>query len=85
MGITEIDQLYILQNDMKMFETGNFEDKNEVVDCPIEKLRYGRLNENEDPRFLWGYRNLTAKHVKCLVFHGTASGLGKNLEPRVYR
>ncbi|XP_043280500.1 GDP-fucose protein O-fucosyltransferase 2 isoform X2 [Venturia canescens] len=85
MGITEIDQVYILQNDLKMFQTGNFKDKNEVIDCPDEKARYRRIGRNEDSRLFWGYKNLTARNVNCLLFHGTASGLQKNLEPEVYR
>lgn len=63
-----------------MFETGDFEDKNQIVECDPalsgSKMFVGGL---------WGYSNLTARDIKCLIFHGSISGLEKNLYPEIYR
>lgn len=63
----------MLKNDEEMFRSGNFEDKNQLVDC-----------DTEYPNRYWGYSNVTAGEIKCLIFHGTASGLEQNLYPEIY-
>ena len=82
---TVIDRVYILENDMKMFKTGNFKDKNELTRCPDKMLRFRRMKDGEFSGYFWGYANVTARDVGCLVFHGTASQLQQNLEPRTHR
>lgn len=66
-----------------MFKTGKFEDKNEVVDCTYERLRYHKLGQTYTGPF-WDYHNITVKDVKCLKFHGVVSDLYQNLKPIQY-
>ncbi|XP_046479920.1 GDP-fucose protein O-fucosyltransferase 2 isoform X1 [Neodiprion pinetum] len=80
-----IDRVYILQNDEKMFETGNFDDKNQLVNCTPDALRkYQASSSGNYGAKFWGYSNVTANEVKCLVYHGTMSGLEENLYPDIY-
>ncbi|EZA49132.1 hypothetical protein DMN91_005200 [Ooceraea biroi] len=81
----ELDCVYILQHDQEMFKTGKFEDKNEVVDCARDSLRYYKLEQHSYAGPFWDYRNVTARDVKCLKFHGTASDLYRNLMPTRYK
>ncbi|XP_074107565.1 O-fucosyltransferase 2 isoform X2 [Cotesia typhae] len=69
-----LDKVFVLQNDPKMFETGDFKDKNEIVEC--NKVILNR-------RLFWGYNNITANEIICIKFHGTASELVVNLNPSV--
>ncbi|XP_076627644.1 O-fucosyltransferase 2 [Colletes latitarsis] len=82
---TQIDMVYILQNDEEMFKTGKFEDKNEIVECTDESLRYSKLEPEKHKGYFWGYRNVTSKAVKCIKFHGMISDLQRNLQPEIYR
>lgn len=68
-----------------MFRTGRFEDKNEVVDCNHDSLSYYKLGQHLYTGPFWGYRNITAQDVKCIIFHGMASDLYQNLKPTQYR
>jgi len=68
-----------------MFRTGRFEDKNEVVDCNYDSLRYYKLKQHLYTGPFWGYHNITAQDVKCITFHGMASDLYQNLKPTQYR
>lgn len=81
-----LDKVYVLENDPKMFESGDFREKNVIKSCKNSRIRY-KKNENDDKfnGYFWGYYNITAKDVKCVTFHGSASHLVKNLEPAVYR
>ncbi|XP_014471925.1 PREDICTED: GDP-fucose protein O-fucosyltransferase 2 isoform X2 [Dinoponera quadriceps] len=81
----QVDCVYNLQNDDEMFETGKFEDKNEETDCSRDSLPYHKLDHQTYDGPFWGYRNITAKKVKCLKFHGVASDLYQNLRPTQYR
>ncbi|KAL0102567.1 hypothetical protein PUN28_018099 [Cardiocondyla obscurior] len=81
----QLDCLYILQNDEEMFKTGKFEDKNELIDCNINSLRYHKLENHLYAGSFWGYYNITARDVKCLKFHGMAYDLAQNLMPKRYR
>lgn len=69
-----MDKVFVLQNDPKMFETGDFKDKNKIVEC--NKVILNR-------RLFWGYNNITANEIICIEFHGTASQLVVNLNPSV--
>ncbi|XP_044591061.1 GDP-fucose protein O-fucosyltransferase 2 isoform X1 [Cotesia glomerata] len=69
-----VDKVFVLQNDPKMFETGDFKDKNKIVEC--NKVRLNR-------ELFWGYNNITANEIICIEFHGTASQLVVNLNPSV--
>ncbi|KAG5311928.1 OFUT2 fucosyltransferase, partial [Pseudoatta argentina] len=86
-GNTEVqlDRLYILQNDEEMFKTGKFENKNELIDCDHNSLRYHKLKQYMYTGPFWGYSNITARDVKCLKFHGIAQDLSQNLMPTRYR
>ncbi|KAL6262215.1 hypothetical protein P5V15_007311 [Pogonomyrmex californicus] len=81
----QLDRLYILQNDEEMFKTGKFEDKNELVDCDHDSLRYHKLGQHLYSGPFWGYYNITVRDVKCLKFHGMAYDLSQNLMPTQYR
>ncbi|XP_018347461.1 PREDICTED: GDP-fucose protein O-fucosyltransferase 2 [Trachymyrmex septentrionalis] len=81
----QLDRLYILQNDEEMFKTGKFEDKNELIDCDHNSLRYHKLKQHMYTGPFWGYSNITARDVKCLKFHGMAQDLSQNLMPTRYR
>ncbi|XP_012226759.1 GDP-fucose protein O-fucosyltransferase 2 [Linepithema humile] len=81
----QLDCLYVLQNDEEMFRTGRFEDKNEVVDCNHDSLRYYKLEQHLYTGPFWGYHNITTQDVKCITFHGMASDLYQNLKPTQYR
>lgn len=81
----ELDCVYILQNDEEMFETGRFEDKNEVTKCSYDSLPYRKQKQNDSYAGLfWGY-DITARDLKCLKFHGTVSNLRQNLKPTRYK
>ncbi|XP_076234354.1 O-fucosyltransferase 2 isoform X2 [Calliopsis andreniformis] len=82
---TQLDIVYILQNDEKMFKTGKFEDKNEIVECNRELWPYRKLESNKYSGYFWGYHNITSVALKCVKFHGLTSDLIRNLEPTVYR
>ncbi|XP_076175466.1 O-fucosyltransferase 2 isoform X2 [Ptiloglossa arizonensis] len=81
---TQLDIVYILQNDEEMFKTGKFEDKNEIVKCTDKSLWYSKLESNKYNGYFWGYHNITSKDVKCVKFHGIMSNLQKNLRPKIY-
>ncbi|KYM92137.1 GDP-fucose protein O-fucosyltransferase 2, partial [Atta colombica] len=81
----QLDRLYILQNDEEMFKTGKFEDKNELIECDHDSLRYHKLKQHMYTGPFWGYSNVTARDVKCLKFHGMARDLSQNLKPTRYR
>ncbi|XP_017884644.1 GDP-fucose protein O-fucosyltransferase 2 [Ceratina calcarata] len=83
-GQTQLDNVYVLQNDEEMFRTGKFEDKNEITKCTKE-LQYHKVEANRYGGYFWGYRNVTSRMVKCLKFHGFISSLKQNLKPNVYR
>ncbi|KZC11772.1 GDP-fucose protein O-fucosyltransferase 2 [Dufourea novaeangliae] len=82
---TQLDVIYVLQNDEDMFRTGKFEDKNEVIECTDESLTYNKPESNRYNRYFWGYSNVTFGNVKCVKFHGMISDLRRNLMPTVYR
>ncbi|XP_053988042.1 GDP-fucose protein O-fucosyltransferase 2 isoform X1 [Hylaeus volcanicus] len=82
---TQLDVVYILQNDEEMFKTGEFKDKNEVVECEDETLWYSKLKSTKYKGYFWGYDNVTSEAVKCVVFHGMISDLQRNLKPTIYR
>ncbi|XP_076680037.1 O-fucosyltransferase 2 [Andrena cerasifolii] len=82
---TQLDVVYILQNDEEMFKTGKFEDKNEIVECSKKLSRYHKLGSESYSGYFWGYRNVTADAVKCVKFHGLISDLKRNLKPSTYR
>lgn len=81
----QLDRLYILQNDEEMFKTGKFEDKNELVDCDRDSLRYRELEHSLYIGPFWGYANVTVRDVRCLKFHGMAHDLSQNLMPTQHR
>lgn len=83
-GGTDLDIVYILQNDEEMFKTGKFREKNEITNCPKGRVRYEQIGENEFFGNFWGYDNITARNLKCVTFHGTASKLRGNLRPQLY-
>ena len=68
-----------------MFRTGKFREKNEIIACLPEKVNYEKINKNELSGHFWGYFKITARELKCVVFHGTASNLKKILEPNLHR
>ncbi|XP_024941370.1 GDP-fucose protein O-fucosyltransferase 2 isoform X1 [Cephus cinctus] len=79
-----LDRVYFLQHDENMFSAGKFVDKNEVASCPENNFPYRKINDKFAGRF-WGYSNITALEVKCIIFHGTTFGLMKNLKPSIHR
>ncbi|XP_046838618.1 GDP-fucose protein O-fucosyltransferase 2 isoform X1 [Vespa crabro] len=81
---TQLDIVYILQNDEEMFKTGIFEDKNEEKDCPSKLVRYKKSKE-EYSGYFWNYSNITSRQMKCILFHGTMSNLETNLYPFFHR
>lgn len=81
---TQLDVVYILQNDEEMFKTGIFEDKNEETDCSSKLVRY-RKSKEEYSGYFWNYSNVTSRQMKCILFHGTMSNLEANLYPSFYR
>ncbi|XP_012533688.3 GDP-fucose protein O-fucosyltransferase 2 [Monomorium pharaonis] len=81
----QLDRVYILQNDEEMFKTGKFEDKNELVNCDRDSVRYHESEQHLYTGPFWGYSNVTARDVKCLKFHGMARDLFQNLMPTRYR
>lgn len=81
----QLDRVYILQNDEEMFKTGKFKNKNELMDCDRSSLRYHELERHLYTGSFWGYRNITARDVKCLKFHGMTHDLSQNLAPTRYR
>lgn len=83
-GETELDIVYILQNDEEMFKTGKFEDKNKVALC-VNNLSYHKLHNGKYKGYFWGYNNITAKAIKCVTFHGMMSGIEQNLKPFIQR
>ncbi|XP_076647609.1 O-fucosyltransferase 2 [Halictus rubicundus] len=82
---TQLDVVYILQNDEEMFKTGKFEDKNELVECTGASLQYNKPGSVRYGRYFWGYHNVTSETIKCIKFHGMMSGLKHNLQPSIYR
>lgn len=80
-----MDRVFVLQNDEEMFKTGRFEDKNELTICRNESLRYEKVGVERYAGYFWGYHNVTAQRVDCIVFHGSASALKINLRPFDYR
>lgn len=60
----EIEQVLTLQHFEDMFETGNFEDRMKFDDC----------NRNFDYTYFF-YKNITAKKIQCLSYHGPATKL----------
>ncbi|XP_051175782.1 GDP-fucose protein O-fucosyltransferase 2 [Leptopilina boulardi] len=84
-GGTDLDIVYILQNDEEMFKTGKFEEKNKIINCQKGRVQYEQIGENEFFGNFWGYDNITARQLKCVIFHGTASNLKENLQPQLYR
>ncbi|XP_072379841.1 GDP-fucose protein O-fucosyltransferase 2-like [Diabrotica undecimpunctata] len=59
-----IDEVYNLQHFEDMFETGNFEERMNIEKC----------QRTYDKTYLF-YKNITAKDVKCLSYHGPATKL----------
>ncbi|XP_034950312.1 GDP-fucose protein O-fucosyltransferase 2 [Chelonus insularis] len=82
-NIIMLDKVYILQNDLKMFETGDFQERNEITECNVDKINYKKKNGNFIGYF-WGYKNITAKDLNCITFHGSTSDLKQNLNPFLY-
>nr|XP_033336378.1 GDP-fucose protein O-fucosyltransferase 2 [Megalopta genalis] len=82
---TQLDVVYILQNDEEMFQTGKFEDKNEIVECTDEALQYNKPESVKYGRYFWGYNNVTSETIKCVKFHGMMSDLKQNLQPSIYK
>lgn len=78
-----LDCVYILQNDHKMFETGNFETKNEIIDYKDSSEIFETLHEKQ--RFFWRYSNITSDNIKRIIFHGVMSDLKQNLKPATYK
>lgn len=80
-GKTTIDRIFYLQNDPEMFKTNDFRDRNIISKCiDNRKNSVDKFTVN-----FWGYENITAKKFDCVTFHGTMSGLKKNLEPKLYK
>ncbi|XP_057322650.1 GDP-fucose protein O-fucosyltransferase 2 [Microplitis mediator] len=79
-GITNLDKVLVLQNDQKMFETGDFKDKSAIVEC--NNVRFKKQGD-KITGFFWGYDNITASELHCIEFHGTTSRLVNNLNPSV--
>lgn len=80
-----MDRIYYLQNDPKMFESGDFHERNIIEKCIDNRAGY-RKNYND--KFIgnfWGYQNISADKFDCVTFHGTMSGLKQNLQPDLYR
>ncbi|CAK9833567.1 GDP-fucose protein O-fucosyltransferase 2 [Anthophora retusa] len=82
---TNLDIVYILQNDEEMFKTGIFKDKNEIVKCNDKSLQFHKVESKKFIGYFWGYHNITSKAIKCVKYHGTVSYLKQNLKPNVYR
>ncbi|XP_076751412.1 PUB and ZnF_RBZ domain-containing protein tamozhennic isoform X4 [Xylocopa sonorina] len=82
---TQLDIVYILQNDEEMFKTGIFKDKNEVVKCTNKLLQFNKIESKKYSGHFWGYHNITSKAIKCIQFHGMISSLRQNLKPNIYR
>lgn len=62
-----------------MFKTGKFIDKNLVFNC-------SEITKNEKfKNFFWSYQNITATKFNCIIFHGSAFGLKKNIKPEIDR
>lgn len=69
-----IDDVYVLQHFEDMFKTGNFEDRLAVENCQSE------IQTN-----FFFYKNMTAKNMYCLSFHGHTSLLSRILEKTAAR
>ncbi|KOC68600.1 GDP-fucose protein O-fucosyltransferase 2 [Habropoda laboriosa] len=82
---TNLDIVYILQNDDEMFKTGIFKDKNEIIKCNDKSLQFHKVESNKYVGYFWGYHNVTSKVIKCVKYHGTVLYLKQNLKPNVYR
>ncbi|KAK0079508.1 hypothetical protein PV325_001172 [Microctonus aethiopoides] len=81
-----LDRVYILQNDVRMFETGDFNDKNEISNCSeTQIIKYTKSGTNQFTKLFWGYQNISTKDVKCITYHGSMSNLIQNLKPEQYR
>ncbi|XP_063984607.1 GDP-fucose protein O-fucosyltransferase 2 isoform X2 [Diachasmimorpha longicaudata] len=84
-GVLTLDRVFVLQTDPKIFENNDFRDRNEVTTCDEQNIRFKKLSGDKVKGYFWGYTNITAKDVQCLLFHGTASNLVQNLEPGLYK
>ncbi|KAJ8686397.1 hypothetical protein QAD02_022191 [Eretmocerus hayati] len=84
-GETTLDLVYFLKNDEEMFKTGHFQDKNLVEDCSINSIPYNKKSNGKVFGYFWGYKNISAREVRCITFHGTTYDLKKNLQPQIYR
>lgn len=73
-GSATLDRVYILQHYADAFKSGKWEEKFEVEPCH-ETNKYSRIKEGNYRGSFWGYKNITAKRVDCLSFHGHASQL----------
>jgi hypothetical protein len=68
-----------------MFKSGNFKDKNIIKHCPNGTIPYKKNSYGKYNGFFWGYTNITALQVKCVIFHGSTINLKANLQPFSYR
>ena len=79
-----IDKVFYLMNDEEMFKTGNFKDKNAVSKCSKFQIPYKELQSKRIFGYFWGYNNISAHSLDCVIFHGTTNGLEQNLKPQKY-
>ncbi|XP_011308816.1 GDP-fucose protein O-fucosyltransferase 2 isoform X2 [Fopius arisanus] len=83
-GEITLDRVFVLQTDPKMFETNDFHPRNEITACDQNVIKFQKTGGERFKGHFWGYKNITAKDVQCVLFHGTASNLVQNLEPTQY-
>lgn len=77
-GSSVVDIVYILQRYPDLFTSGDWSDKWTFTDC--EETRYKLLKNNNYSGQFWGYKNVTAKEVRCVLFQGPADMLSEILE-----
>ncbi|XP_015120799.1 GDP-fucose protein O-fucosyltransferase 2 [Diachasma alloeum] len=84
-GVLMLDRVFVLRTDPKMFENNDFRDRNEITTCNEYEIRFKKISDDKVKGYFWGYNNITAKDVQCLLFHGAASNLVQNLEPTLHK